>query len=441
LLSRTKIYRRFAMRQKVASRDGDLNIGYRWAAMLLAGPLMASGAFAQTVLYSYTTTNPGVGALVATTAPPSGSYRGEYVVTMSQASTGGAVELRAFRDSTTELTRVGGVTLDEEPINAYALATLDANRVVSAYVDTTGTLYVSVWSVGVADFYLQGQNSASSSGILEPFLPNSAPLGVSITALSPTEVVTAATDPSGNLRVQTWGISATGAVTPPQDTAIGGPITYPYIVAINASQVVTVDDTNLHSEYPTASSMRELIVWQINSEGGITQQGSVREPENGLTFGLANGPLGGFLGGGYSVITPSVDVENFSLSVTSWNISQTGGDITQGTTTSTKNVFSDQWGSAAIAWSPNLAPFSATAGGPAPDGDIELELWGIQNNSWYPIDKVPDFGGPGGYAGDYGVIGVAVAAEGTAGSDGYFVVVFTNASGNVVLQVCSAPYV
>jgi hypothetical protein len=74
-------------------------IVYRWAVLLLVGLFMVSGAFAQQVLYSYTTTNPGVFPVVATTAPPAGSYRGQYVVSMSQASTGGAVELRAFLET------------------------------------------------------------------------------------------------------------------------------------------------------------------------------------------------------------------------------------------------------------------------------------------------------------------------------------------------------
>jgi hypothetical protein len=116
-------------------------IVYRWAVLLLVGLFMVSGAFAQQVLYSYTTTNPGVFPVVATTAPPAGSYRGQYVVSMSQASTSGAVELRAFRDSTTELTRIGGVTLKVQPVNSYALATLDVNRVVSTYSDSAGTLH------------------------------------------------------------------------------------------------------------------------------------------------------------------------------------------------------------------------------------------------------------------------------------------------------------
>jgi hypothetical protein len=422
--------------------------GYRWAAMLLLALLVTATAFAQEALYGYTTTSLVVAPVVATTAPPTGSYRAQYVVSMSQIRPNGAVELRAFSDSTTALTRIGDVILDEEPINAYALATLDANRVVSAYVDNNGTLYVAVWVVGPADFYMQGQGSAPSSGFLGIIPGFAAPVGVSITALSPTEVATAATDPSGNLRVQTWGISSTGAVTPPQDpqdTAIGGPIAYPYIVAINANQVVTVDDTNLASDgVITANSTREVIAWQVNSDGAITRQGSLSVPENGYTSGLAVGPLGGFLGGGYSVITGSIDQATDELEVNEWSISQTGGQVTAGLATSTKNQFCCAL-IAAVAWSPNLAPFTVVeASAPGPSTGVYLELWNVENNSWYVFGS--NYDASAGYVEaegwDYGapVGGLAVAAEGIAGSHGYFVVAVTNSALQLVLQVCSAPY-
>jgi hypothetical protein len=78
----------------------------------------------------------------------------------------------------------------------------------------------------------------------------------------------------------------------------------------------------------------------------------------------------------------------WSLELTSLNISQTGGEVTLGTTTAAKNYFSYYLDSVAIAWSPNLLPFSVALQGAlsAPSvSDLYLEAWSIQSNGWYVL--------------------------------------------------------
>ena len=401
----------------------------RSATLALSVLFLAASTFAQTpkMLY-YDKEGPAIGPVVATTAPTSPCCRAAYIVSISQKAPGGPVQLYAWNDAGTALVNLATKNWNPGSGNAlaYGIATLDANRVVAAYVDENSTLYLGVWAVGYTTpsiFYLQGVGSVTASGPLGPLGSQ----GVSVTALSSSEVVTATEDPSGNLRVQTWNIDASGSVTQ-QSTAVAGSIFYPYIVAINGSQVVTAADE-------LAANVRKLIVWKIDSAGGITRQGSLGISDTNseaLLSGIALAPLGGFLGN-YEVMTVAEAIINGQIltEVQSWNISSSG-QVTQGLTGTDIQQTDTATG---IAWTPNLNPFTATLVSDASETGGIIEMWKNSGTKWSVFDSNYLPGNPPSV-----LSSVSVAAEGTDSSRAYFVVAYVGAAGNLNVQVWSAPF-
>jgi len=413
-----------------AARVIRASAGYlRWATLSLSVLFLAANALAQApkMLY-YDKEGPAIGPVVATTAPTSPCCRAAYIVSMSQAAAGGPVQLYAWNDAGTMLVNIAKVNWHPGSGNAlaYGIATLDANRVVAAYVDENSTLYLGVWAVGYTTpslFYLQGEGSVTASGPLGPLGSQ----GVSVTALSSSEVVTATEDPSGDLRVQTWNIGASGSVTQ-QSTAVAGSIYYPYVVAINANQVVTAADE-------LSANVRKLIVWQIDSAGRITRQGSLGISDTdseALLSGIALAPLGGFLGN-YEVMTVAEAIINGQIltEVQSWSISSTG-QVTKGLTGTDTQQTDTATG---IAWTPNLNPFTATLVKDASETGGIIEMWKNSGTKWSVFDSNYLPGNA-----PNALSSVSVAAEGTDSRRAYFVVAYEGAAGNLNVQVWSAPF-
>ena len=413
-----------------AARLIRASAGYlRWATLSLSVLFLAANALAQApkMLY-YDKEGPAIGPVVATTAPTSPCCRAAYIVSMSQTAPGGPVQLYAWNDAGTMLVNIAKKNWNPGTgsATAYGIATLDANRVVAAYADGNSTLYLSVWAVGYTTpslFYLQGEGSVTASGPLGP-LGNQ---GVSVTALSSSEVVTATEDPSGNLRVQTWNISASGSLTH-QSTAVAGSIYYPYVVAINANQVVTAADE-------LSANVRKLTVWSIDGSGGITRQGSLgvsNTNSSPLLSGIALAPLGGFLGN-YEVMTVAEAIINGQIltEVQSWSISSTG-QVTKGVTGTNTQKTDTATG---IAWTPNLNPFTATLVKDASETGGIIEMWKNTGTKWSVFDSNYLPGNP-----PSALSTVSVAAEGTDSSRAYFVVAYEGAAGNLNVQVWSAPF-
>jgi len=272
-------------------------------------------------------------------------------------------------------------------------------------------------------FYLQGEGSVTASGPLGPLGSQ----GVSVTALSSSEVVTATEDPSGDLRVQTWNISASGSVTQ-QSTAVAGSIYYPYVVAINANQVVTAADEQ-------SANIRRLIVWSIDGSGGITKQGNIGVSDTSseiMLSGIALAPLGGFLGN-YEVMTVAEALINgqFLTEVQSWNISSTG-QVTKGLTGTDTQQNDIATG---IAWTPNVNPFTATLVKDLSETGGIIEMWKNTGTKWTVFDSSYLPGNA-----PNALSSVSVAAEGTDSSRAYFVVAYEGAAGNLNVQVWSAPF-
>jgi len=413
----------------------------RYLAMSLLAPFLVASSFAQApkLLYSGVEApmiGPVVGTAVATTGSTGTCCRSPYVVvaTNNGTATGEPLQLQFWNDTGSKLVHVTTATWNPAPggCTSYALATLDSSKIVAACIDSFYYLHLSVWRVSgasPADFYEMGEQSVSSSG-----LGGFSSFGVSVTALSSTEVVTAATDPSQDLRVQTWRIAVSGstATVTQQHTATASEIWFPYVVAINGTQVVTAADSY-------TSSKRTVIAWSVDSSGAITRQKDLTLSSSGTSTisGLALGPLGGFLGGGYEVMTvaqvnPGL-FGNYTTEVTSWDISSAG--VVSGGNSGTGTEENVNSSSVGIAWTPNLYPFtvSLTTSDTAVKGG-RAEQWTYSSGSWSVL-KGTSLGGNH----PNPPYGVAVASAGSDSTLTYYVITYTGVGGDVNIQVWSAP--
>jgi hypothetical protein len=383
-----------------------------------------------------------IGSAVATTGATSAGARSPYIVVATNNPTpiGMPVQLQFWNDTGSKLDLVTSATWNPYPggCSSYALATLDSSKIVAACVDTFYNLHLSVWRVAGAsasDFYEMGEQSVSSSG-----LGGFGPMGVSVAALSPTEVVTAATDPSQNLRVQTWNIAITGSSSEPfatvtqQHTAIGGGIWFPFIVALNGTQVVTAEDSY-------TSSKRTAVSWSVNSSGEITRQKDLTIGSSGTSTmsGIALAPpLGVAFGGDYEVMTVAQNnpdaTGNFSTAVTSWDISPAGVVSNANSAAGTEQNFYSS--SVGIAWIPSFYSFTVSL--TTSDSGVKggrVEQWQYSSGKWSVVHGTSLGGNQPSPS-----FGVAVAGAGSDGTLAYYVVTYTDASGDVNIQVWSAPF-
>jgi len=416
----------------------------RYIAMFLLALCIAGSSFAQAPKLLYygveaPTLGPVVGTAVATTGSTGTCCRSPYIVVATDSPTaiGEPLQLQFWNDTGSKLVYVTSATWNPAPggCTSYALATLDSSKVVAACVDDAYYLHLSVWRVAGASassFYEMGEQSVSSSG-----LGSFGNLGVSVTALSPTEVVTAATDPSRDLRVQTWSIATYGSSTEPfatvtqQHTAVAGEIRFPFVMALNGTQVVTATDSY--------NSTRKVIAWSVDSSGDITRQNDleVGSSDTSTMSGIALAPLGGFLGGGYEVMTIAQNnpdaTDNYSTYVTRWDISSagvvSGGKSGSGTE---QNVYSSSVG---IAWTPGLYPFtvSLTTSDSLVTGG-RVEQWQYSSPTWSVLHGTSVGGNH-----PNPPYGVAVAGAGSDSTLIYYVVTYTGAGGDVNIQLWSAP--
>ncbi len=414
----------------------------RYIAMSMLVLCMAAGSFAQAPKLLYhgveaPSLGPVVGTAVATTGSTGTCCRAPYIIVATNNGTpiGNPLQLQFWHDTGAKLVYVTSATWNpgSASCTSYALATLDSSKIVAACVDTFYYLHLSVWAVtgtSPANFYEMGEQSVSSSG-----LGGFGYFGVSVTALSPTEVVTATADPSQDLRVQTWNIAVSGstATVTQQHTATAGEIWFPYVVALNGTQVVTAADSY-------TSSKRTVIAWSVDSSGAITRQKDLTVSSSGTSTisGLALAPLGGFLGGGYEVMTvaqvnPGL-FGNYTTEVKSWDISSAG--VVSGGNSGTGTEENVDSSSVGIAWTPSLYPFtvSLTTSDSAIKGGL-AEQWTYSSGTWSVL-KGTSLGGnhpsPS--------YGVAVASAGSDSTLTYYVVCYTGTGGDVNIQVWSAPF-
>jgi hypothetical protein len=321
---------------------------------------------AQTPLYG---TNPAgassIGSLsVATTLAPTNGRSANVVAAF--ANSAGDLEVMAWHDTKTSLALLGSASVAGPAVNSVAVTGLDANRAVTADVDSTGTLSINTWEIALTSEGVSLQNGTST-------VPNSA-TAVSITRLSSTEVVTAVRNFSGDLTVEVWNISEKGL--PSLDSsASGGEVSEVAVAATNSSQVVVATRDS--------AGKLKVIVWAV--EGGVVTRmddytaGAIEQLSIGASFGTEN------------AFTATVNGSG-DLEIIYWVVSPSGF-ITRSTTA--KGGSASQ---VAASWLSINTPISAVCGG---SSDLDVEAWGSSSKE-------------SSYNTNLGITAVAVASEGEA---------------------------
>ncbi len=229
----------------------------------VASLVLATAAVrAETPTYLYgTSSKTGSMASVATTTPTTSAPRAAYVVA-AETNTSGALQVVAWQDTTTSLVNIGSASVSNGlPIQSVAASGLDANRVVTADVDSTGALSIDTWVIGGAAGVVQQNGYSTGPGVADTIVD----ADVSITTVSSTLVVTAFNDSSGNVVIQAWTISSGGLPTPLSDVGHNGPATQVAIATINSGQVITAAGTGNNS--------LKITVWTVDSSGVQYQNG------------------------------------------------------------------------------------------------------------------------------------------------------------------------
>ena len=237
---------------------------------------------AETPTYLYgTSSKTGSMASVATTTPTTSAPRAAYVVA-AETNTSGALEVVAWQDTTISLVNIGSANVANGlAIQSVAASGLDANRVVTADVDSTGALSIDTWVIGGAAGVVQQNGYSTGPGVADTIVD----ADVSITTVSSTLVVTAFNDSSGNVVIQAWTISSGGLPTPLSDVGHNGPATQVAIATINSGQVITAAGTGNNS--------LKITVWTVDSSGvqyqnGITENASVSPFSDRVAIGAGS---------------------------------------------------------------------------------------------------------------------------------------------------------
>jgi hypothetical protein len=235
------------------------------ATPIVAGLLLAGGAaYASSPQYLYGafTNTYGTSAAVATTTGTEFDNRSGYVVAAIVDSAGG-LEVKAWQDTTHDLSEVGHVHADSNTINAVAAAGLDSSHVITADVDVNGVVSLRTWTLGGTGGIAELNHYHSPVNSANP-LAGTPALGM--VALSATEIVTAYQDELQNLTLQAWTVSDTSAAPQPAGTAAtGGAVTQIAIATIDSTTVMTAVVAPDSDE--KAGSDLKVSTWGVDSTG------------------------------------------------------------------------------------------------------------------------------------------------------------------------------
>jgi hypothetical protein len=340
-------------------------------------------------LYGTSTSGLAAGPIAVTTTVPTTKNPYAAFVVAAEANASGDLEVIAWHDTTTSLVLAGTPAVEEVPtLIDVAVTGLDAKRVVTAGVDSTGALSIDTWVIGGTAGVVK-QNGYSTGG-------NVAYHSVSIATLTATKVVTAVRDTNGNLAVEAWTINADGL--PTAETLIGaGPTASQVTIAASSvNRVVTaVNDTD-NSLWVTTWGVDGTGVHyqdQVEKTNKVSRVSEDVSIAAGSVFRLTGGHAELIEGAFTPIITKSGNVE-----VLYWEVSKGGKLTLQSTPVSTTT---DDFFEVAACMLPGNVPITI-------DADVNSKV----NLGWYR-------NGPGA---NYTAIkgntnGITSIAATTAGSD------------------------
>ena len=333
---------------------------------------------------------------IATTAPTPQSPRSQYVV-LAEANDDKDLEVLAWHDTTSSLEPVSGYGIAEhQGVVSVAVTGLDSSRVVTADINEEGVLSIHTWKIGPGGIVSQrGYRTARAT----------ASQGVAMATVSGNEVVTAYETTEGRLEVEAWTIGEDGLPAP--KTVVGtGPKAFEVsIAAISPTQVVTAAGDSKHSLW--------VNTWEIDGAGVKPLDQVETKTALSTVCIVAPRPQTVAVGAGRSfvrltsngsthddlvraaftpVITPECQVQVYS-----WGVSDSGVLTRQPVTSLTQ---AGDFGEVAASMLPRNTPITFFSGG---IGDNHVFVEGYTG---------PDFAGN-----PYGVLNIATTAAGTDFSD------------------------
>jgi hypothetical protein len=232
---------------------------------LIAALILVSGAAqakSPTYLYGTYTDSYGPAAITATAGTLSDNRSAYLFAAMTDDV--GNLEVKAWQDTTHELTEVGYYHATGSPSVGVAAADLNSSQVVTADVDQDGKLSIRTWTVGGSGIApLNSYTSAPGTANTLGFTPF-----VAIAALSATQVVTAYSNPLGDLTLQAWTIPSGGIPARSGPASNGGAVAEIAIATLDGATVMTA----------TTDTNNDLFVttWGVDS-AGVHQQDQVMQ--------------------------------------------------------------------------------------------------------------------------------------------------------------------
>jgi hypothetical protein len=345
------------------------------------GLAMVSSAWAQnptypTLLYGTTTQLPPANQwAIGTTLPSPENPRAQYVVIAEQ-NADSDLEVLAWHDTTSSLVATGPAGVAKKhSVTAVAVTGLDSKRVVTADVNHEGVLSIHTWTVGSGGVKREKEYHTAAA---------TASSNVSIAALSSTEVATAYETPAGQVTVEAWTIAGDGLPSPKAVLGTGPSAFEVSIAAVNPHQVITAAGDSTQSLW--------VNTWGVDAAGVHAQdqvqtKNAVASPAAetvsvgaGRSFQLA--PPGYVQSAFTPVITPSFQVQVFS-----WGISDSGTLTLNSTTPPT--LAGDFFGVAG-AMLPSNIPITSYFGGTG-DNSVFNEVYTGLNPF---TDNPPSYGNP-----------------------------------------------
>jgi hypothetical protein len=239
-------------------------------------------------------------------------------------SSTGSLEVKAWQDTTHGLDFVGSDEPATNTIGAIAATGIDSSHVVTADIDAKGVLSLRTWTLGGTagiappNHFHSPVGTANSIG-LTPSL--------GMADLSPTQVVTASENGSGNLIVQAWTVGDTSAAPVASgDPGNGGPVNEVSIAAIDSATVITAAVTAEHN--------LQVSTWGVDATGVHLQDRQVLKKVTGDDYpsvSIGAGTAAALVSsGGVTILkstrlafTPIVNEDNV-IEVIDWQISPSG---------------------------------------------------------------------------------------------------------------------
>ena len=357
------------------------------------GLAMVSSAWAQTypaLLYGTTTQLPpsnqwAIGTTLPTPANPSAQY-----VVIAEQNANNDLEVLAWHNTLSSLVATAPAGIAKKTgVTGVAVTGLDSHRVVTADVTSDGVLSIHTWTVGAGGVKREKEYHTAAA---------TASSSVSIAALSSTEVATAYVTPAGPVIVEAWTIAGDGLPSPKAVLGTGPSAFEVSIAAVNPHQVITAAGDSTQSLW--------VNTWGVDAAGVHAQdqvqtKNTVASPAletvavgAGRSFHLTGVP--GYVQAAFTpVITPDYQVQVFA-----WGISDSGTLTLNSTTPPT--LAGDFFGVAAAMLPANI-PITSYFGGTG-DNYVFNEVYTGLNPY---TDNPPSYGNP------YNAVSISTATAGT----------------------------